>query len=85
MQFAEAANDNERLDDEGGGLLSGVNPRISLMQKLQRSEGVTQPTGGLPGMMMPGMMISTPSGEREFNLSVQNVIVMINQKSKSND
>jgi hypothetical protein len=34
--YAEQQADNERLDDEGGGLLSGVNPRISLMQKLQR-------------------------------------------------
>lgn len=41
LQFAENAADNERLDDEGGGLLSGVNPRISLMQKLQRVEGQT--------------------------------------------
>lgn len=36
LMFAESQADNERLDDEGGGLLSGVNPRISLMQKLQR-------------------------------------------------
>ncbi|XP_053991816.1 RNA-binding protein 39-like isoform X2 [Hylaeus volcanicus] len=36
LMYAEQQADNERLDDEGGGLLSGVNPRISLMQKLQR-------------------------------------------------
>lgn len=67
LQFAEAANDNERLDDEGGGLLSGVNPRISLMQKLQRTEGSTPSTTSLmPGLaqalvpgMIPGMVLPT--------------------------
>jgi len=36
LQQVLDAQDNERLDDEGGGLLSGPNTRIALMQKLQR-------------------------------------------------
>ncbi|XP_055388412.1 RNA-binding protein 39-like [Condylostylus longicornis] len=70
LQFAEAANDTERLDDEGGGLLSGVNPRISLMQKLQRAEGPTtsmptvQPGGLLAGMVLP--VPSAPSGRQQL-------------------
>lgn len=41
FMYNESQTDNERLDDEGGGLLSGVNPRISLMQKLQRLDTTT--------------------------------------------
>lgn len=57
LMYAESQADNERLDDEGGGLLSGVNPRISLMQKLQRLDSNSGTAGG---MSRPG--VATPTG-----------------------
>eukprot|EP01068_Selenidium_serpulae_P009940 Selendium_serpulae@DN5357_c0_g2_i1.p1 len=49
--------DGERLDDDGGGFLSGASTRIALMQKLQR-EGDDPPSSVQqllpPGVVLPG-------------------------------
>ena len=74
LMYAEQQADNERLDDEGGGLLSGVNPRISLMQKLQRLD-TPKPASEVAasGISVPSSFPAIPGTAGSANTFTSNI------------